>query len=164
VDRNCKGQSGRGLPALQDAPRARNGCVILVYHASILMAIPPIYKCKDIYVDEPFGHQLNCIMNVSFGRLLRFDSTTCCPKCGESERRQALPIQSRPNYLLIVFGGVLLGVLWLMSQDKKFQCGACEFTFFSPTPVSRLCSFLCYVIYFIATVGVIYGLWSAFFQ
>jgi hypothetical protein len=87
-----------------------------------------------------------------------------CPHCGETKARTELRQPIDFSFGLIVLGllgGAIGGIFYVLGQERKFQCGSCNKTFFSPTTVSRIFFTLCIIVYTAVVALVIYGIWDS---
>ena len=48
-----------------------------------------------------------------------------CPKCGCTDVHVAQPLKSHINSWLVIFGGILLSVLWGVSRKEEMRCNQC---------------------------------------
>jgi hypothetical protein len=90
--------------------------------------------------------------------------TIQCPHCGETKARSEVrqPLDFSFGFLLLAaVGGIIGGLFYMLGQERKFQCGRCDKTFFSPTTVSRIFFTLCIIVYTAVAALIIYAIWDS---
>jgi len=85
-----------------------------------------------------------------------------CPSCGGSscekiEQPLHIPL------LLILLGGFIWGVIYGLSREPRFRCGACEHRFFARTLVSQVFSVIWYLFITLVLTGFGYAVYSFLF-